>query len=254
MTIHVIKKKSDNTIKTELDNMIHKAYSEIIDLTKKNSKHFALRNLPPATGDNLEHFTGDIKSKCEKLAMEVLHYLLPDSHFLEAGIDDEFFNSKVRQIDDELIEKKHQNDNDNYELNDFDQSSIISRIRWAIIGTLIISIGEVVYNTKALQIIGDNMLIALILSICVSIAVFFFEHVTPLVYKGAKKVSHRIVTIILSLTIVTSLFIVLGVFRSKYLALHGLHISPIYFVIVNLFFFIVSTLLSFFVLPSWTEN
>ena len=41
--------------------------------------------------------------------------------------------------------------------------------------------------------------------------------------------------------------------RSQYLSSHGINISPGSFVVFNLFFFVISGLLSLFILPTWKE-
>ena len=56
-----------------------------------------------------------------------------------------------------------------------------------------------------------------------------------------------------SFFLVASVFTTLAIFRSTYLASRDVNINPFNFVILNLFFFIVSSLLSFFIVPSWTE-
>ena len=236
-----------------MEHMLQKRDSELKELSLKNAKHFAKRNLPAAQGDSLEHYTGDIKAGYEKLATDIYCHLQPAGHFPEAKMDADYFREKVMKMEAEIKEKEALNRNDEYELHDFNQSSIPARIRWAIIATLIITIGEIMFNTKAFQVTGENMLFALILSICISFAVFIFSHITPFLYKGAKNRLQRWLVVGGSLILVTILFTALAIFRSTYLAIHDVHINPTYFVVINLFFFIVSTLLSFFVLPSWTE-
>jgi flagellar biosynthesis protein FliP len=56
-----------------------------------------------------------------------------------------------------------------------------------------------------------------------------------------------------SLLLIMLVFTSLAIFRTQYLAAHGTNVSPVYFVIVNLFFFIVALLLSYFILPTWNE-
>jgi len=236
-----------------MEEMMQKKDTELKELARRNAKHFAKRNLPASEGDSLLPYTGEIKAGCEKLATDVYSHLQPAAHFPEAGIDAEYFREKVAKLENEIKEKKIQNENDEHELGDFDQSSIPARMRWALVSTLIITIGEVMFNTKAFQVTGENLLFALILSICISFAVFVFSHVTSFLFKAAKNTLRRRLVIIGSLFLVTILFTALAIFRSSYLAIHDVHINPTYFVIINIFFFVVSALLSFFVLPSWTE-
>ena len=75
----------------------------------------------------------------------------------------------------------------------------------------------------------------------------------PLLYKAAHTKLQRRLILAGAMLLVTGLFTALAIFRSQYLASHEVYISPGYFVLINQFFFIVSGLLSFFVLPTWAE-
>jgi len=250
---NIFLKNSSDTVESVLEKMIQKGNAEIIELARKSGKQFGVRNMPAAKGDCLSEFIAVLRSKCEKLAAEIIHFLQPDSQFPEASVDAEYFKEKVKNIDIAIKEKEDRNRNDENDLNDFDKNYIPSRIKWALILSLIVGIGEILFNTKSFQIIGDNLLFALIMSVCISICVFMFSHVTPFLYKDAKNRLQRISVILGSLFLVTVLFTALAIFRSSYLANHDISISPVYFVIINLFFFIVSALMSFFVLPTWKE-
>jgi len=253
MKTKIITIASGNIYDPALEDLLQKRDAELKVTAEKNSKNFAQRNLPVLVGDNLLNYTGEIKAGYEKLATEVFHYLQPEAHFPEAKVDADYFREKVKNLDTEINEKEALNQNDQNSLRDFAESSIPARISWAIISTLLITIGEIVFNTKAFQVTGENMLFALILSICISFAVFVFSHMTPMLYKGVNTKLQKIMVIAGALLLVTGLFTALAIFRSSYLATHDVHIQPGYFVIINLFFFIVSALLSFFVLPSWSE-
>jgi len=244
---------SGNIYDPALEDLLQKRDAELKVTAEKNSKNFAQRNLPAVVGDNLLNYTGEIKAGYEKLAAEVFHYLQPEAHFPEAKVDAGYFKEKVKNIDLEINDKEAKNQHDENTLKDFARNSIPSRITWAFVATLIITLGEIMFNTKAFQVTGESLLFALILSVCISFAVLLFAHITPMLYKGASNKLQRISIVAGALILVTCLFIALAIFRSSYLATHDVHISPTYFVIINLFFFIVSTLVSFFVLPSWPE-
>lgn len=253
MKTQAISISTGNIYDPELEEMMQKRDTELKELARKNARHFAKRNLPAAIGDHLLHYLGEIKAGYEKLAADVFNFLQPASHFPEAKADADFFREKDKNLEKEINEKTAQNHNDQYILDDFDQGTIPSRIFWTLLATFIITLGEIVFNTKAFQVTGESLLFSLILSICVSLAVFVFSHVAPMLYKQAKNKLQRRIVIGGSLFLATGLFIALAIFRSDFLATHDVHIKPFYFVIINLFFFIVSALLSFFVLPSWPE-
>ena len=253
MNKHFITVSSGNIHDPVMEEMMLKGDTRIKDLARINAKHFARRNLPAAKGDNLSHYTDEIRSAYEKLASDVYGHLQPAAHYPESKMDADFFKEKVAKIEAGIKEKEAQNQNDEYELTDFDQGSIPKHIRYAIYSTAVITVGEIMFNTRAFQVTGETMLFSFILSLCISFAVFIFSHITPLLYKNAKNTLQRSSVIIVSLLLATSIFTALARFRSSYLASHDVHIRPFYFVVINLFFFVVSALLSFFVLPSWAE-
>ncbi len=253
MNNQILKIPSGNIFDPVLEEMMRKRDVELKETARRNAKHFAKKNLPAPLGDSISHYTGEIRTGYEKLGAEVFHRLQPASHFPEAKADAEYYREKDGQLEKEINEKEAQNHNDQYELNEFDQSSVPSRFRWAMISTFIITIGEIVFNTKAFQITGESLFFALLLSICISFAVFVFSHIAPMLFKGAKNKIQRISVVVGSLLLITGLFTALAIFRSSYLETHDVHINPFYFVIINLFFFLVSSLLSFFVLPTWPE-
>jgi len=236
-----------------LESKIKKTEERTDELPKKMAIHFAGRNLPAPQNDNLAHYTGELRTDCEKLATELHQYLQPSAGFPEAKVDADYFREKDGELELRITTLNDQNHNDRLQLHDFNPGAIATRIRWAAIVNLVIMIGEIIFNTKAFQVTGENLLFALILSISVSLSVFIFSHMVAFLYKEAKTKWRKRFIVICSLCIVTVLFIALAIFRSTYLATHDVHIDPVYFVIINLFFFIVSTLLSYFVLPTWQE-
>ena len=236
-----------------LESILEKEDATLIELAEKNARHFAKRNLPAPTGDTLAHYIGELKSRCEKASANFSQKLQTSAHFPEARMDADFYKEKDGTLSKEIKALEEQNQNEEYELHNYNPGSVYARIRWAIIITIIVIIGEILFNTKAFQVTGENMLFALLLSISVSFAVLIFSHVSGLVYKEAKTKLQRRLVIAGSLFLASGLFITLAIFRSRFLETHDVHINPFYFVIINLFFFIVSALFSFFILPSWQE-
>ena len=89
-----------------LEDMMQKRDAELKELARKNAKHFAKQNLPAPKGDNLSHFTGELKAGCEKLATDVNYHLQPSAHFPEAKMDAEYFKEKVLKLETEIKEKE----------------------------------------------------------------------------------------------------------------------------------------------------
>ncbi len=236
-----------------LEIFIQNRDAEIKDLARKSAVHFAQRNQPALIGDNLDHYTGDIKGGYEKLAADVNKVFRPASHFPESKIDADYFKEKDGNIDVEIEALENQNRNDQFDLGSFNPKTVSNRI-WLAAGiTGLIMIGEIFFNSKSFQVTGESLLFALILATSISVAVYVFSHLTTLLYKGAKNALQRRLVVIGSTVLILGLFIALAIFRSNYLATHEIIINPTYFVLINLFFFVVSTLISYYMLPSRAE-
>lgn len=253
MNTKIIKHSTDSIHYPELEEMITKKDAELKELARKDAKHLAKQNLPDKDDESLEPYIGSVKAGYEHLASQIFQFLQPSAHFPEAKIDADYYRETDKGLDEKIKNLEDVNRHAEYELGDYNPGSILLRIWLTIIATGIINIGEIIFNTKAFQVTGENMLFALILSICVSFAVFAFSHIAPFLYKSRKTPFQRRLVAFGTLFIVTGVFTALAIFRSSYLANHDVHINPFYFVIINLFFFIVSVLLSFFVLPTWQE-
>lgn len=252
-------KTKDVTITTgniydpQMEEMLQKGSADLNELGIVKGKYFGKKNLPAPKGDDLASYTDEMKTGAEKLASEINHYLQPDAHFPESKIDADYYKEQDKNLEKETKEREDQNQSDEYELRDFHQGSIPARMKLALMITIAFTIGEIFFNTKAFQVTGDSMLFAFVISISISLGVIASSHFVPLLYKGAKSIFKKRLILIGSFLFLTILFIVLAYFRTTYLESHNVHVNPISFVIINLFFLIVSTVLSYFILPSWTE-
>jgi hypothetical protein len=237
----------------ELEKIVSDRHDELMTLARKNARHYASKNLPSPEETIIDPYVGDLRNGYYHLSSQIAKHLQPGSHFPAARMELVHLQDKDKKLTDEIRKKQNQNQSDKYEIENFDPKSLQSRRNFAIWFVVIIAITEIAYNTKAFQILGENMLFALVISIGISASVFLFSHLIPTWIKGAKTKLMRCLIAIGSLLAVTGLFIALAMFRSQYLEAHGEHVSPWYFVMINLFLFVVATLLSYKVLPTWKE-
>jgi hypothetical protein len=237
----------------EVDRKIESGHIRLMETARINGRHLAEKNLPDPRGGRVTSYTGEIKAGYERLIAEVLESTQPATHYPESKIDADFYRLKCEGIDTSINELERQNLNDSYHLNGYDPGGIISRLLIVLFLTGLVFLGEAIFNTKAFLITGDNLLFATTLSVCLSAAVFIFSHVSVFLIKKSRSVWKRRLIIASVLLLVTGLFIAMAVFRSRYLEAHGVIVEPYYFVIINIFFFIVSALMSYFFLPSWEE-
>lgn len=242
-----------NHYNNDLEKIIETKDIELKELARKNAKHYAKSNQPDPAESGMAPYTGDVKAGYEELISYVYQYLQPGAHLPEAQMDGALVKEQGEKIDIEIKKLESQNKNDEYELGNYKPANLKSRIRNALIITAIISVGEIIFNTKAFQVIGDNLLFSLILSISLTVAVFAFSHIVALMYKNTEDRRKKIMLMAGSLAAATAVFIVLAFLRSEYVAKNDMSINPVFFIVINLFFFIVTALFSYYLLPSWKE-
>ena len=236
-----------------LEKLIQLKDAELKEMARRNARHFAKRNLPAPSEGELSHFTGDIKTGYEKLYAEVYKAKQPASHFPEAKMEGDYFKDKDSGLTNKINTLEDENDTDKYELENFHQGILSLKLWLVLIGTLVIFSGEVVFNAKAFQVIVENLFFALALSVAISFAVLVGSHFAAFLYKDAKTAFKRRMIVLCSLAIATIVFMVIAHIRSLYLSNHDIDINPLYFVVFNLFLLVISTLLSFALLPTWHE-
>lgn len=236
-----------------VDRKIESEHQRMMETSRKNAMHLAEQNRPELRGDRLLPYVNNLRTGYEKLAADVLEKIQPATNFPESKIDSDLFKLKCEEIDRSIQENERLNHEDKYHLGEYSPSGIFWRMIITIIITLLVYAGEAAFNTKAFLITGDNFLFALILSICLSFGVLVFAHVSMNMVKSARTVIKRRIIIAGSLILATCLFIALAIFRSRYLEAHEISVEPKYFVIINLFFYIVACLVSYFMMPTRKE-
>ncbi|PCI19305.1 hypothetical protein COB64_04010 [Candidatus Wolfebacteria bacterium] len=131
----------------------------------------------------------------------------------------------------------------------------------AIIG---ISGVEAVLAAKSFQLFVSNLMMSLLVALLVWAALVTVAHILPKTIRMGRTITQRLLIGLACLVILSLVFYILGEFRVEYLSqvdefaeasgagsINGiLGISPISFMVLNLFFLSVSTLLSFFYLPN----
>jgi cation transport ATPase len=240
------------TYDPELENIMRDFEISHGEVALKDAQHFAKRNQPYALHDSLGPYISNIKAECEKLGAIVFHHLQPDAHLPEAKWDEEYYKAKEAEKDEELGKKETEKHNYEYRLGTFDPH-LQKQIRLVLIVTGGIALGDAVFTSMSFQAFGENLLFALMLAIVSSACVFFVSHTVAHHYKKAKTKLKKRMIAIGTLVSVTIFFSALAILRSVFLESQDIHISPVMFVIISLFFFLASTLVSYHYLPTFDE-
>jgi hypothetical protein len=220
---------------------------------RKLGKHFARKNLPCPAGDTLNPYIGQIKSAYEADAAYIIKHHQPKTLVTELRLDTEYARDRDKTLEGTVNAKQSLNQNDLYDLEDFNPTNIRSRICWVIILTLCLLTGETAWNTVSFQVTGLTLLFSMFLSFVFSVAVFIVAHLIPMYYKHLLTKLKRRVLLVVSTVLITGAFYVVAVFRSMYLARYGVTLSLGYFIIINLFFYATSAMLSYFLFPPLDE-
>lgn len=247
------KSNSEGIYYERVDELIDKKFPKLLERAQMDGSHQGAGHNPAVDTSGIEPNIGVYKAACEAIIAEIMQFVMPASSREEAKMEADHYKEKDKILDEEITQKEEGKRQAKYKLGHSDAHGVAIKLIIVGVATLIFSIGDVFYNTMSFLITGENTFFALVLSCAFSFAIFLFSHVATFFYKSIKTPIQRRMVLIGTLLLVTALFYGLGIYRSMYLENHDVHVSPFSFVIFNLFLFIVSALLSFFILPSWKE-
>lgn len=236
----------------EIEQMIEKKEFELKELASKHAKHLARKNLPAPVGDTLIMYLEHLKVACESLAARVHQHLLPLMHKSEGVIESDFATKKHKRLDSEIEKRKHFNDNRKLELENSNASTYY-RILIAGVLSFFIGIGDAVYNIESFQLVTANLLFATLFSIGCSFTALTLAHCIPIMYKKFTTRLGRIMFSGAMLTVIMLFFTALAIFRSEYLQEQEISVDSVWFVVVNLVFFLATLFVSALLLPTWEE-
>lgn len=237
----------------ELEEKINVRDTAIKEMARKCARHYAKRNQPALKGDSLYPYTGEIRAGYEEVITYMLQYLQPEAGYPESRMEEDFFNEKEKELGEAIKEREEQNLNDSRDLEEYKDHNILVRKNAALALSAFILVGEIIYNTGAFQVTGDNMLTALVISVSISVGVIVFSNLIPSVYRRAKSSFEKKNIIGATGAVSVLVFGALSLMRVSYLARHGINVSPFWFGIINIFLFIVSLLIGFFLMPTKKE-
>ncbi len=237
-----------------LDKSLKDGEETIMNGVVKNAKHYASKNMPTPEGDRITPYVEGIKTECEHFASRIQQeYFQSQTHIPEAKIKIEQAEKELQMIIDAILHLSEQNCNDRHNMNDHITHGMWNKVFLALVFSGIILVGEIALNMKAFEYSGENKLFALILAVAFSFAVYFSSHMLPLIYKEISLPSKKRHFFIVSMIVMTIVFIAIAIIRSYMLSQLNVSISPVIFVVLNLFLFGISALISYALLPKWNE-
>src|SRR5262245_57846215 len=129
-----------------LEKMIHRRHAQIKERAVQRAKEYAKHNKPDAENDRLHVYTDEPKSEYEKLGSDVMHYIQPAAHLPKGKMDIDLFGERDKKLDEKIKAQESENYHAGRELSSDHSSSIPFRIQAAGIISIIVIVGEVLYN------------------------------------------------------------------------------------------------------------
>ena len=246
-------KQNPNLNREDIDALIENEAKPIYRTAYEKGRHWGLQDMPTMDEDNFAPFLMDIKAKCEQLALKVLQKQKPALHPLQGRLDADWADNHHKRLGGEIKEMDKHISLHRHEIGSYNPSEIRSRMMKANLVAFGVFIAEVIQNSQAFQVFGDNQLYCVLLACSVSLAVSFGAHFAGRQYKDAKTKIKRRVVVIVSFISMLVLSSVVASMRSLFLKKIGVDIDPMNFTIFNMVFFLIAALASWYLFPTKAE-
>jgi len=240
----------------EIDRLLEEEGAKIKEIAYANGKQLGL-NEPPrplAQGDNLLPYIMDIKSKCEHLAVKILHKLKPALHIPEGKLDASWADLHHKRISDEFRGIEKRLNFLEHELTGYHPEAIPKRKRKAKIFILLLYLGEIIFNGVAFQVLGDSMLVSMAIAGFITLLIAFAAHTSGRQYGEARTKAKRHLVLLLSALFASAFAAAITELRNSYLQQMGFQGSPWIFILVNLAAFLAAAFVSWHYYPTKAED
>ncbi len=236
-----------------IDALINTEAEKICKVAEAKGRHWGLQDMPSVQGDTIAPYLLDLKTKCEQLALQILQKLKPALHLPQGKIDADVADLHHKRLSGDIREMERHINLHRHDIASYSPAEIENRKRISNLLSFGIFIAEVVLNTQAFQVFGDNLIYCLLLACSVSLAVSFGAHFAGRQYKDAKtKIKRRIVLAVSFIGISIFSFVIASL-RTMFLKRIGVDIDPLYFCIFNIVFFLMAAIASFYLFPTKEE-
>lgn len=252
--VKVIKAQENNFVQT-----LNKVYTEeIIPYTTELAKDDAAKNLPSSDTETSIH-TDFLTSRFNTLVVE---------HRSKTETEEQYHANK--QISEFKKLKKRLTEKLNETVNTIrikkraleNLKSCKQKIldyRKALFGIVLLTVSEAIFSSTSFQIFVSNMLFSLIIGATFAVALYFSAVVGAKILKLTTSRQHFMLAFLGILTVIGIVFYTLGYFRILFLkemtegTETSYELSPLQFMLIQIFFFACAILLKYFYYPEKSE-
>ncbi len=237
----------------KLEKLIAEISAEIKNYAKNLGASLAERNYPPAQGVTLASIVAGVKARFEKLAITACKELQSAIHFPEVNTERLKVDAQIKRGHELTNELRYKNQNDETEQKKLNVSAIYNNVREMRAKTLLFFAAEAFFTSLSFQFFGENLLVSILIAIPFTMAVSEYAHLVAQQYRKYQVPLKRKIFLILATLFAALVFLGLSYFRSMALGKEGISIGTLFFVLVNIFIFLVAAFLHYRYSPTKEE-
>lgn len=237
----------------EIEKMIKEESSDIKNYAKNLGGSYAERNYPPAQGVGLLTIIAGIKARFEKLGVTICKKLQSAVHFPEVNTDKAKVEAQVKKGNENINELRYKNQDAETEQKKLNVSAIYNNVREMRLKTLLFFAAEAFFTSLSFQFFGETLLISILIAIPFTAAVSEYAHLVAQQYRKYVTPIKKRVFLALATLFAALVFLGLSYFRSLALGKEGFSIGTLFFVLVNIFIFLVAAFLHYRYSPTKEE-
>jgi hypothetical protein len=238
----------------KVEKMMAEGIAEMNDYAKNLGTNLAEKLLPEARGGKTISVIGGIKAKAEKLCISVCKELQSAVHFPEVNTDKLNIAAETKRAQEVINELKFKNNNTETEQKKLNVHNIYQNVREIRIKSFLLFAAEAFFASLSFQFFGESLLFSILIAIPFTMAVSEYSHLVADQYKKYLNPLKRRIFLLLATLFASMVFFGLSYFRSQALGYKGFSIGTIFFVMINLFIFLVSAFLHYKYSPSKEET
>jgi hypothetical protein len=238
----------------KVEKLLTEGSAEINDFGKNMGANLAERLLPQAIGGSLAAIIGGIKAKAEKLCICVCKGLQSAVHFPEVNTDKLRVEAETKKALEVINELKFKNNDAITEQKKLNVGSFYNNVREIRIKSFLLFMAEAFFTSLSFQFFGENLLVSILIAIPFTMAVSEYSRLVADQYKKYHNPIKRRVFLMLATLFASLVFLGLSYYRSQALGKEGVSIGTLFFVLINIFIFLVSAFLHYKYSPTKEET
>ena len=229
----------------EIEQMIKEEVNEINIIAKNLATSYAERQFPPATGVKLILVIEEIKARYEKLGIRVCKKLQSAVNQPDVATDRLKVQAEIKKTSNTINELENKGNQAEKEQKNLKIEGVYQNFREIRIKNILLFGAEVLFTSLSFQFFGENLLVSILIAIPFTLAVSEYAHLVALQYKKYTNVIKKRIFLLAAILFASLVFFGLSYFRSQALGKEGLSVSTFFFVLINLFIFLVSAFLNY---------